>query len=135
MSFFKVQEWMRHDVKGMTGIRSIVFVLPKALHNIETAKLRAPSEESVRHVIKGIKDATSDYRSRFLNTAKKVCCVRIPREIFSRDLLEQLDTGMSRKSSNGCHFQCYNPGRDLRLLIYSNYGKILNRGLTVLTER
>jgi hypothetical protein len=91
--FSKVEEWMRNDVKGTGGLRSIVFVLPRALEFIRKANLKAASEESVRQLIKGIKDATSDYRSRFRNTQKKICCVRIPREVFSPDLLKQLDLG------------------------------------------
>ena len=77
----------------MNGDRSIVFVLPKALDCIQKANLRQPCVETVRHVIKSIKGATTDYRSRFSNTPKKICCVRIPRAIFSQDLLEQLDAG------------------------------------------
>ena len=69
---------MRADVRGMHGVRSIVFVLPKALDCIHTANLRAPSEESIRQMIKGVAGATSDYRSRFRNTPKKICCVRSP---------------------------------------------------------
>ena len=93
MPLSKVEEWMRNDVKGTCGMHSIVFVLPRALEYIGKANLKASSEEDIRRIIKGIKDATSDYRSRFSNTRKKICCVRIPREVFSRDLLKQLDSG------------------------------------------
>ena len=84
---------MRNDVKGTRGVRSLVFVLPRALECIRKGKLKEPCEETVRHVIKSISGATTDYRSRFSNTPKKICCVRIPRDAFSKDLLDQLDTG------------------------------------------
>ena len=90
---------MRNDVKGMDGAHSIVFVLPKALDHINNANLNAPSDESVRQIIKSIKNATTDYRSRFLDTPKKICCVRVPRSAFNGDLLKELDTG---KSCNLC---------------------------------
>ena len=90
MPFSKVEEWMQNDVKGTCGMHSIVFVLPRALEYIGKANLKASSEEDICQLIKGIKDATSDHRSRFSNTREKICCVRIPREVFSRDLLKQL---------------------------------------------
>ena len=84
---------MRNDVKGVNGDRSVVFVLSKALECIQKADLKKPCGETVRNVIKGIKGATTDYRSRFSKTPKKICCVRVPRVAFSQDLLEQLDAG------------------------------------------
>lgn len=84
---------MRNDVKGTRGVRSVVFVLPRALECIRKAKLKEPREETVRHVIKSISGATTVYRSRFSHTPKKISCVRIPRDAFSKDLLDLLDTG------------------------------------------
>ena len=75
MPFSKVEEWMRNDVKGTRCMHSIVFVLPRALEYIGKANLKASSEEDMRQLIKGIKDATSDYRSRFSNARKKICCL------------------------------------------------------------
>ena len=73
---------------------SIALVLKRVVAVIERANLRAPSEESVRATIKSIKDATTDYRSKFANTTgKKICCVRIPVKAFGEDAIEQLDSG------------------------------------------
>ena len=83
---------MRNDVKGTRGVGSLVFVLPRVLECIWKEKLKEPCEETVGHVIKSISGATTDYRSRFSNTTKKICCIRIARDAFSKDLLDQLDT-------------------------------------------
>ena len=84
---------MRADVRGMYGVPSIVFVLPRVLDCIQTANLKTPSEESVRQMKKDVTGATSDYRSRFRKTPKKFCFVRIPRDTFTDDLLKELDKG------------------------------------------
>ena len=84
---------MQNDVKGTRVIRSLAFVLPRSLECIRKAKLYEPCEETVRHVVKSISGATTDYRSRFSNMPKNICCIRIPRDAFSKDLLDQLDTG------------------------------------------
>lgn len=80
---------MRNDVKGLNGVASITFILPKALEVVRAAKLKAPTEDSVRQTIKAIDGATTDVLSRFTGE-RKVCCVRISTQVFSNDMLDDL---------------------------------------------
>ena len=92
----QIAKWMRPDVKAKKNdqVRSIVFVLPKALACIENAGLSVPSDNNVRDLINKVHGATTDYRSIFLDQPRKICCVRVPRHILSPELLEQIDECM-----------------------------------------
>ena len=87
---------MRPNVKGRKNerIMSIAFVLQKVLACIRKAGFPAPSEKNVRDLLHKVVAASTEYKSAFLDQPKKISCVRIPRDVLSKDTLEQIDKRM-----------------------------------------
>ena len=87
---------MRPNIKGRKNekIRSIAFVLQKALACIQKAGFLAPSEKNVWDLLRKVVAASNEYKSAFLDQPKKISCVRIPRDVLSKDTLEQIDKRM-----------------------------------------
>ena len=84
---------MRPDIKGRKDgrMRSIAFVLPKALDCIHNAGLTAPREKNVRDLLHRLDGAETEYKPTFLDQPRKISCVRIPRDVLSQDTLDQID--------------------------------------------
>ena len=85
--YFKLETWMRNNVKGMTNIRSIVFVVSRALTHISQTRLPAPSDKNVRDLINN-NGGTTNYPSCFRSDKNKICSVCVPRHVFSQNLLD-----------------------------------------------
>jgi hypothetical protein len=81
----------RHQGTKDARMRSIAFVLPKALDCIHNAGLTAPREKNVRDLLHRLDGAETEYKSTFLDQPRKISCVRIPWDVLSQDTLDQID--------------------------------------------
>ena len=84
---------MRPKVKPRKGSQFfIAIILPKALGAIGEAKLSAPpSERNVRDLVAQALGRREEFKSQFIGQPSKVSCLKVPRHVFTKDLLDQLD--------------------------------------------
>ena len=84
---------MRPKVKAKRSAQvSIVFIVHKALGVITDAELSdPPSDSNVRELAAQVNGRREEFKSTFANQPTKVSCLKVPRHIFTKDLLDQID--------------------------------------------
>ena len=70
----------------------MVFIVHKALDVIAKGELQdRPSDANVRELVAQIAGRREEFKSTFVGKPTKVSCLKVPRHVFGKDLLAQID--------------------------------------------
>lgn len=89
--------WFRPCIEGRIAVgdkdqmKILVFILPKALQCFKHAGEQLPYEKLVRQLIKKLEGGNPDTKSLFQGLTKPVCCVKPPRNMAEKEIVEQID--------------------------------------------